>query len=159
MTVNDVVTAICAGALRQFLADRDALPEVPLVASVPVSVHGKSSRPGRNQTTWMLCRLETHIDDPVHRLTTIAEKNAAAKEHAAAMGPTLLQDWTQVAGQTVFGVARKLLPRIRCRTNRRTIWCCPTWPGHDTSSTSWAVGWTACTRWGRSSPARRSTSP
>lgn len=45
VTVNDVVTAICAGALRQFLADRDALPEVPLVASVPVSVHGKSSRP------------------------------------------------------------------------------------------------------------------
>ncbi|BAN31351.1 WS/DGAT/MGAT family O-acyltransferase [Mycobacterium avium] len=112
VTVNDVVTAICAGALRQFLADCDALPEVPLVASVPVSVHGKSSRPGRNQTTWMLCRLETHIDDPVHRLITIAEKNAAAKEHAAAMGPTLLQDWTQVAGQTVFGVARKLLPRI-----------------------------------------------
>ncbi|TAM63292.1 wax ester/triacylglycerol synthase family O-acyltransferase [Mycobacterium sp.] len=112
VTVNDVVTAMCAGALRQFFSDRDALPHIPMVASVPVSVRGKSARPGRNQTTWMLCRLETHIDDPVERLTNIATGNAAAKDHAAAMGPTLLQDWTQVAGQSMFGAAMKLLPRI-----------------------------------------------
>lgn len=112
VTVNDVVTALCAGALRQFFLDRDALPDIPMVASVPVSVHGKSARPGRNQTTWMLCRLETHIDDPVERLAAIAAGNAAAKDHAAAMGPSLLQDWTQVAGQTMFGAAMKLLPRI-----------------------------------------------
>jgi diacylglycerol O-acyltransferase len=112
VTVNDVVTALCAGALRQFFSDRDALSDSPLVASVPVSVRDKSSRPGRNQTTWMLCRLETHIEDPAERLTSIAEGNAAAKDHAAAMGPTLLQDWAQVAGQTMFGAAMKLLPRI-----------------------------------------------
>ncbi len=113
VTVNDVVTAMCAGALRQFLSDRDALPDIPMVASVPVSVHGKSGRPGRNQTSWMLCRLETHIDDPVERLTRITDGNTAAKEHAAAMGATLLHDWTQVTGQTIFGAAMKLLPRIR----------------------------------------------
>lgn len=112
VTVNDVVTALCAGALRQFLLDRGELPDSPMVASVPVSVRGKSERPGRNQTTWMLCRLETHIDDPAQRLTSIARSNAAAKDHAAAMGPSLLQDWTQVAGQTMFGAAMKLLPRI-----------------------------------------------
>ena len=112
VTVNDVVTALSAGALRQFLSDREELPDRPLVASVPVSVRGKSDRPGRNQTTWMLCRLESHIDDPVERLRSIADGNAAAKDHAAAMGPTLLQDWTQVAGQTMFGAAMKLLPRI-----------------------------------------------
>lgn len=112
VTVNDVVTALCAGSLRQFFLDRDQLSDIPLVASVPVSVRGKSNRPGRNQTTWMLCRLETHIDDPAERLKSIAAGNAAAKDHAAAMGPTLLQDWTQVAGQTMFGTAMKLLPRI-----------------------------------------------
>ena len=111
-TVNDVVTALCAGALRQFLLDRGELPDSPMVASVPVSVRGRSDRPGRNQTTWMLCRLETHIDDPARRLSSIAAGNAAAKDHVAAMGPTLLQDWTQVAGQTMFGAAMKLLPRI-----------------------------------------------
>ncbi|OBH10382.1 MULTISPECIES: wax ester/triacylglycerol synthase family O-acyltransferase [unclassified Mycobacterium] len=112
VTVNDVVTALCAGALRQFLLERGELTDRPLVASVPVSVRGKSDRPGRNQTTWMLCRLETHIDDPAQRLRSIAEGNTAAKEHAAALGPSLLQDWTQVAGQTMFGAAMKLLPRI-----------------------------------------------
>ena len=79
---------------------------------MPVSVRGQSDRPGRNQLTWMLCRLETHIDDPVERLARIAAGNAAAKDHAAALGPSLLHDWTQVAGQTMFGVAMKLLPRI-----------------------------------------------
>jgi len=112
VTVNDVVTALCAGALRQYFLDRHALPTIPLVASVPVSVRGKSSRAGRNQMTWMLCRLDIHIDDPAERLASMATGNAAAKEHAAAMGATLLQDWTQVAGQTLFGAARKLLPRI-----------------------------------------------
>lgn len=112
VTVNDVVTALCAGALRQFLLDRGELSDSPMVASVPVSVRGKSQRPGRNQTTWMFCRLETHIDDPARRLRSIAQGNAAAKDHAAAMGPSLLQDWTQVAGQTMFGAAMKLLPRI-----------------------------------------------
>jgi diacylglycerol O-acyltransferase / wax synthase len=112
VTVNDVVTALCAGALRQFLSDRDELADIPLVASVPVSVRGKSNRPGRNQTTWMLCRLETHVDDLAERLSSIAAGNAAAKDHAASMGPTLLQDWTQVAGQTMFGAAMKLLPRF-----------------------------------------------
>lgn len=112
VTVNDVVTGLCAGALRQFLQQREELPDSPMVASVPVSVHDKSDRPGRNQTTWMLCRLETHIGDPAERLSVIAERNAAAKDHAASMGPTLLQDWTQVAGQTMFGAAMKLLPRI-----------------------------------------------
>lgn len=112
VTVNDVVTALCSGALRQYLRDRDALSDVPLVASVPVSVRGKSTRTGRNQMTWMLCRLETHLDDPAERLASIAAGNAAAKDHSAALGPTLLHDWTQVAGQMVFGAARRLLPRL-----------------------------------------------
>jgi diacylglycerol O-acyltransferase / wax synthase len=112
VTINDVVTALCAGALRQFLSDRQELPGSPMVASVPVSVHGRSDRPGRNQTTWMLCRLDTHIADPAQRLSSIAEGNASAKDHAAAMGPTLLQDWTQLAGQAMFGAARRLVPRM-----------------------------------------------
>lgn len=112
VTVNDVVTALCGGALRQYFSDRDALSDIPMVASVPVSVRGKSTRTGRNQMTWMLCRLETHIDDPAERLASIADANASAKDHSAALGATLLQDWTQVAGQAVLGAAKKLLPRI-----------------------------------------------
>ena len=112
VTVNDVVVALCSGVLRRFLLDRHELPEAPLVATVPVSVHDKSDRHGHNHTTWMFCRLGTHISDPADRLLEIAEGNSAAKDHVAAMGPALLQDWTQFAGPTMFGVATKLLPLI-----------------------------------------------
>ncbi|OBJ61138.1 wax ester/triacylglycerol synthase family O-acyltransferase [Mycobacterium sp. 1423905.2] len=112
VTVNDVVVALCAGVLRRFLAERGELPDAPLVATVPVSVRDKSDRPGRNQTTWMFCRLETQISDPAQRIRAIAAGNRAAKEHTAAIGPTLLHDWTEFGGQTMFGAAMKILPRI-----------------------------------------------
>ncbi len=111
VTVNDVVVALCAGVLRRFLLERGELPEDPLVATVPVSVRDKSDRPGRNQTTWMFCRVETQISDPAERIRTIAAGDAAAKDHTAAM-PTLLHDWTQFGGPTMFGAAMKILPRI-----------------------------------------------
>jgi diacylglycerol O-acyltransferase / wax synthase len=112
VTVNDVVVALCAGVLRRFLLDRGELPDQPLVATVPVSVHDKSHRPGRNQTTWMFCRVESQIGDPAERIRTIAAGNAAAKDHTAAIGPTLLHDWTQFGGPTMFGAALRILPRI-----------------------------------------------
>ncbi|PRC49811.1 wax ester/triacylglycerol synthase family O-acyltransferase, partial [Mycobacterium sp. ITM-2017-0098] len=62
--VNDVVMALCAGALRSFLADLDELPDKPLIAVVPSSVHGLSDRHGRNQLSGMFCTLQTDIDDP-----------------------------------------------------------------------------------------------
>lgn len=117
VTVNDVVVALCAGVLRRFLLERDELPDVPLVATVPVSVRDKSQRPGRNQTTWMFCRLESHIADPAERIRTIAAGNCAAKEHTAAMGATLLHDWTEFGGQTMFGAAMRILPRIPLSTS------------------------------------------
>jgi diacylglycerol O-acyltransferase / wax synthase len=77
--VNDVVMALVSGVLRQYLAGRNALPESPLVASVPVSVHGKSDRPGRNQVSAMFSSLHTQIADPVERLKAIAEANSVAR--------------------------------------------------------------------------------
>ncbi len=116
--VNDVVMALVSGVLRQFLADRGELPESSLVAMVPVSVHGKSDRPGRNQVSGMFSRLETQIADPVERLKAIAEANSAAKEHSSAIGATLLQDWSQFAAPAVFGVAMRLYARTRLTSAR-----------------------------------------
>jgi WS/DGAT/MGAT family acyltransferase len=112
VTVNDVVVALCAGVLRRFLLERGELPDAPLVATVPVSVHEKSDRPGRTHTTWMFCHVESQISDPAERVRATAAGNAAAKDHTAAIGPTLLHDWTQFGSQTMFGAAMKILPRI-----------------------------------------------
>jgi WS/DGAT/MGAT family acyltransferase len=103
VTVNDVLMALCAGVLRRYLGVRGCLPARPLIAMVPVSVHDQSDRPGRNQVSGMFCRLETHISDPVDRLHAIAISSKNAKEHSAALGSTLLQDWAQFAGRRLIG--------------------------------------------------------
>ncbi|WP_396836817.1 wax ester/triacylglycerol synthase family O-acyltransferase [Mycobacterium sp. ITM-2016-00318] len=109
--VNDVVMALVSTTLRKFLDDRGELPDATLVAMVPVSVHDKSDRPGRNQVSGMFSSLETHIDSPGERLKAIAEANSVAKQHSSAIGATLLQDWSQFAAPAVFGVAMRLYAR------------------------------------------------
>jgi WS/DGAT/MGAT family acyltransferase len=111
--VNDVVMALVSTTLRKFLEDRGELPDSTLVAMVPVSVHDKSDRPGRNQVSGMFSSLETHIDNPAERLKAIAEANSVAKQHSSAIGATLLQDWTQFAAPAVFGVAMRVYSSTR----------------------------------------------
>ncbi len=109
--VNDVVMALVSGVLRQFLLDRGELPEHSLIAMVPVSVHGKSDRPGRNQVSGMFSSLETQIADPAERIKAIAEASSLAKEHSSGIAANLLQDWSQFAAPAVFGVAMRLYAR------------------------------------------------
>jgi WS/DGAT/MGAT family acyltransferase len=116
--VNDVVMALVAGVLRQFLLDRRELPDAPLVAMVPVSVHGKSDRPGRNKVSGMFTSLQTHIADPAERLKAIAAASSVAKEHSSAISASLLQDWSQFAAPAVFGVAMRVYARTRLTESR-----------------------------------------
>ncbi|RZT16215.1 diacylglycerol O-acyltransferase [Mycobacterium sp. BK558] len=111
--VNDVVMALVSGVLRTFLLNRGELPNNSLVAMVPVSVHEKSDRPGRNQVSGMFARLETNIEDPAERLKAIAEANSVAKQHSSAIAATLLQDWTQFAAPAVFGTAMRVYASSR----------------------------------------------
>lgn len=111
--LNDVVMALVSGVLRRFLLDRGVLPENSLVAMVPVSVHDKSDRPGRNQVSGMFSRLETSIEDPAERLKVIAEGNSIAKQHSSAISATLLQDWSQFAAPAVFGAAMRVYASSR----------------------------------------------
>ena len=72
VTVNDVVLAMCAGALRAYLIEQDALPETPLVAMVPVSLRSQDEMDaGGNMVGTILCNLATDIVDPAKRLDAI----------------------------------------------------------------------------------------
>ena len=77
-TVNDVTLAICAGALRKYLIAQNGLPEKPLIAMVPVSLHGETKKDG-NQVGMILVNLATHIVDPVERLRQIVQSTTEAK--------------------------------------------------------------------------------
>lgn len=71
VSLNDVVLAMCAGALRAYLDDNDALPNAPLVAMVPVSLRHDQESLGGNMVGAVLCNLATHLDDPAQRLDAI----------------------------------------------------------------------------------------
>ncbi len=105
--VNDVVLAMCAGALRIYLDESGGLPDESLIGVVPVSVHEKSGRPGTNQVSAMFASLATDIADPVERLLAISSSHEIGKDHNKEIGATLLQDWAQFASPATFAVAMR----------------------------------------------------
>lgn len=73
VTLNDVVLAMCSGALRYYLLEQDALPETPLVAMVPVSLRKEDEADaGGNLVGAILCNLATDTDDPAARLEAVS---------------------------------------------------------------------------------------
>jgi diacylglycerol O-acyltransferase len=88
-TVNDVVLAMCAGALRRYLLSMNALPDSPLIAMVPVSLHGEDtgSSDGGNAVGTVMCNLATHLDDSGERLAAINRSMKEGKEALKSMTP------------------------------------------------------------------------
>jgi len=66
VTVNGVVLAMCAGVLRSYLSEQDALPHTPLIAMVPVNLRTEHDAEGGNVVSGVLCNLATHLDLRVH---------------------------------------------------------------------------------------------
>lgn len=89
-TINDVVLAMCSGALRRYLADLGALPEESLVAMVPVSFKAKpaaSSTAGGNAVGSIMVALGTHLADAGDRLSSVHTSMVQGKEALSAMTP------------------------------------------------------------------------
>jgi diacylglycerol O-acyltransferase / wax synthase len=80
VTLNDLVLAMCSGALRRYLLAADALPDDPLIASVPVAMKTQEAGREGNAITFVLCNLGTNLDDAHARLETITESMRATKE-------------------------------------------------------------------------------
>ncbi|MEE4377032.1 MAG: wax ester/triacylglycerol synthase family O-acyltransferase [Candidatus Competibacteraceae bacterium] len=79
-TVNDVVLAVCAGALRRYLMAKQALPAQSLVAFMPVSMRSAQDvLAGGNQVFAVLCSLASEQADPSQRFTAIKASAKAAK--------------------------------------------------------------------------------
>jgi WS/DGAT/MGAT family acyltransferase len=109
VTVNDVVMAMCAGALRRWLIDHDALPEQPLVAMVPVSVRAADAdRGGNNKVSSMFAVLPTHLADPLERLRVANQATRVAKAQHAALPPGLVHDVSAFAIPALAGRASRV---------------------------------------------------
>jgi len=96
-TVNDVAMALCAGALRSYLQERNGLPGKPLIACVPVGLRptGSAPRTSGNQWAIMTTPLATDVADPWDRLESIAAAAQETKTRLDLVGRELLRDWTE----------------------------------------------------------------
>ncbi len=120
-TVNDVVLALCAGALRRYLDEGDELPDDPLVVTVPVSVQGSTQHKSANKVSAMFVGLPCRVDDPVKRLLTIRDGTKGAKEEHKALGAEVLLDWAEHAAPNVFSAAARTYTRFRLAERHRPI--------------------------------------
>ena len=114
---NDVATAVVGGGLRRYLVDRGELPNRPLVAAEPVSVHGRVGNvKGVTKLSVIFSTLATDVEDPVERLRAVASANVRAKEVSAAMGSDTFTRWAGQAWPNALSLAARLysgLPRCR----------------------------------------------
>ncbi len=121
-TVNDVVLAMCAGALRTYLLAGDELPDIPLVSVVPVSVTPDVAElKGSNKVSAMFVQLPCHIEDPLERLRAIHEGTKGAKEEHRALGATTLQNWAEHATPNVFAAAARLYTGMKLADRHRPV--------------------------------------
>ncbi len=114
VTVNDVVMAACAGALRRWLEVHRELPDSPLLAMVPLSVRTPEQQ-GQygNRVSAMIAALPTHLPDPVDRLMAVHEAMRAAKEQHSAIGAETLQDVTEFTVPALATRAARVAAQMR----------------------------------------------
>lgn len=110
-TVNDVVLAICSGALREYLVEKQELPDRTMTAMVPISVRDAVDT-GGNQVSAMLVPLATDEPDPLQRMQKIRENTAKTKEQSRAMGASTLTDAAQIVPFSLGAAAARLYSRM-----------------------------------------------
>ena len=96
-SLNDVVLAICAGALRELLLAEGELPRLPLVAAMPVSLRAAGNEQVDNQVSMVQCTLATDIADPVERLRAIQASTAQIKQRVTAFKGLIPTDYPGLA--------------------------------------------------------------
>jgi WS/DGAT/MGAT family acyltransferase len=111
-TVNDVVLAVCGGALRRYLQTHEELPQSSLIAWVPINARPKSGaeQMGGNQVTAMTVPLYTDLDKPHERLAAVTKYTKKSKEAKSGMSAKLMIEMSQhVPAYTMALVTRLIL--------------------------------------------------
>jgi diacylglycerol O-acyltransferase / wax synthase len=91
VTLNDVVVATMAGAVRRWMQEIEALPDEPLVAMVPISVRPEEAESGGNLVQVMLVPLPTNESSAERRLVLTHETLRSAKERHRAVPASAMQ--------------------------------------------------------------------
>jgi diacylglycerol O-acyltransferase / wax synthase len=120
-TVNDVVMAVCAGGLRTYLERRDALPDRPMVAMVPVSIRtGEEAERWSNRVSAIFADLPTDQADPLQRIRKVNNAMALAKGLHDALPADRLTEFADFPPPAVFARASRMATRFQLG-NRTTM--------------------------------------
>lgn len=112
-TVNDVVVAICGGAMRRYLKGKSELPSESMVAMAPISVRTKDERGALgNQVAAMTIPIGTHIADPFGRLQYVHEEAENSKALTNAAGARQMTEYARLMPSTLSGLAARLYVRL-----------------------------------------------
>jgi diacylglycerol O-acyltransferase len=111
-TMNDVVLAMCSGAVRAYLTELGELPDTSLVSMVPVGLKSRSaaseSGGGGNAVGSVMVRLGTDLADPADRLASVNRSMKAGKDALGSMTPN------QILAMSALGMAPSLvIPMLR----------------------------------------------
>jgi diacylglycerol O-acyltransferase len=112
ISVNDVVMALCASALRRWLIDHDALPARPLVAAVPVSLRETEDGSHGNQISAMFTPVPTHLADPRERVAAVRNTMDTAKQRQVATPGQWLAELTATVPPPFASLAARALFRL-----------------------------------------------
>jgi len=93
VTINDIILAVCSGALREYLISQKALPHKPLIAMVPASIRDDDSEVS-NRITMILANLGTHKEDPLERLQIVRRSVLKAKQRFKRMTPNQILNYS-----------------------------------------------------------------
>ncbi|HUY23359.1 MAG TPA: wax ester/triacylglycerol synthase family O-acyltransferase [Acidimicrobiales bacterium] len=118
-TLNDVYLAVCAGALRSYLIAQGALPDRPLVASVPVSTDSSATRMGGNRVDNLYVSIGTDLADPLERLRHIQAVAAASKDVRSVLGNDLLERRADIVPPQLYALTVRTWARTHLADHMR----------------------------------------
>ena len=113
VTLNDVVLAICSGALRRYLNDHGSLPTTPLLAAVPVSLRAEGNTDMNTQASMVRMSLASTIEDPIERLHAIHAASSSSKTASAGMKTAMPSDFPSLGTPWIISTAAALFGRTR----------------------------------------------
>ena len=106
-TLNDVVLAMCSGAMRTYLLELDALPDTTLISMVPIGLKAKeaqiASSSGGNAVGSVMVKLGTDLPDAADRLQVVHDSMVSGKRALAEMTPV------QILAMSALGQAPAIL--------------------------------------------------
>ncbi|MBW2724400.1 MAG: wax ester/triacylglycerol synthase family O-acyltransferase [Deltaproteobacteria bacterium] len=124
-TVNDVILAICGGALRRYLMATENPPVESLIAVAPVSIRAAGTgSEGGNRVSMMTAALGTEIADPLARLQQVCKASRTSKKQSSELGATTIVDTADLIPSALGELASRAYRALNLSSQHAPLFNC-----------------------------------